>query len=137
MSSGSRKIVVKSHVKSGHASAHQLKRVLADSLGGNMHLVNFVGAALGRRDACRPFGAAPHVPIAKTSTLPMFNGELQVDPLFLGDLIALRVVDAFSKYPHLLPVRSKTPEEVRDASYGAWIAIFGQPKCIRMDEGGE
>ena len=130
------KIVVKSHVNSGHASAQQLKRVLVDSGGGNMHMVKYVGAALGKRDACRPFGAAPHVPIAKSPTLPMFNGELQVDPLFLGDLIALRVIDVFSKYSHLIPVRSRNPEEVWSASYGPWITIFGQPKCIRMDEGG-
>ena len=130
-------IVVKSHVNSGHASAQQLKRVLVDSSGGNMHMVKYVGAALGKRDACRPFDAAPHVPIAWAPALSMFNGELQVDPLFLGDLIASRVIDAFSKYSHLLPFRSKNPKEVRDASYGARIAIFGQPKCIRMDEGGE
>ena len=46
-------------------------------------------------------------------------------------------MDVFSKYSILTPVRSKNPLEVRDASVASWIGIFGPPKAIQMDEGGE
>ena len=36
--SGPKKIVMKLHVSRGHASAHQLKRVLVDSIGAFAHL---------------------------------------------------------------------------------------------------
>ena len=46
-------------------------------------------------------------------------------------------MDVFSKYSILTPVRSKNPLEVWDAFVACWIGIFGPPKAIQMDEGGE
>ena len=58
----------------GHASAKPLKRVLADSDGGDMHLLNYVDGALEQREVCRAFDKGPHVPIfMRGSTVSMFN----------------------------------------------------------------
>ena len=35
------------------------------------------------------------------------------------------------------PVQSKNPQEARDVSCSGWLGIFGPPKSIQMDEGGE
>ena len=59
-----RKITVELHVNWGHASARQLKRVLADTEAGNSHLVNHVDEVLERRGTCRASDKAPHLPIA-------------------------------------------------------------------------
>ena len=45
----------------------------------------------------------------------MFNERVQMDLLFLDDLIALHIMDVFSKYSILTRVRSKNPQEVWDA----------------------
>ena len=42
----------------------------------------------------------------------MFNERLQMDLLFLGDIIALRIIDVFSKYPILNQVRPNNPQEI-------------------------
>ena len=55
------------------ASARQLKRVSVNSEGGNYHLVNYVDVVLEHCEIRRACGKAPHVPIAGTSTAPMFN----------------------------------------------------------------
>ena len=65
----------------------------------------------------------------------MFNERLQMDLLFLGDIITLHIMDVFSKYSMLTRVRSKNPQEVWDAFLSTWARVFGIPKCLHLDEG--
>ena len=83
-----KKIATKLHVNWGHASARQQKRVLVDSERDNMHLLTCADEVLARCEVCRAFGKAPHAPVAGASTVAAFNVKLQVDLLFLGDVIA-------------------------------------------------
>ena len=101
-----------------------------DSDRDNMHLANCVDEVLEQCDAGRSFSAAPHVPIAGTSTVPRFSERLQVDLLFSGDLLVLHAIDVFSEYSHLIPGRLGGPEAVRAAFSVAWVGVCGQPKCI-------
>ena len=78
--------------------------------------------------------SVPLAPIAGTATVHMFNEKMQVGLLFLGDIVALRVIDVFSKYSLLIPVISNSPKEVRGAPCAAWIGIVGQPQIIQTDE---
>ena len=98
-----KKIIMKLHANWGHASATQLKRVLVDSDGGMSHLVNQVDQVLETCDVCRAFDKAPHIPIAGTTTVSAFNEKVQVDLLFLGDLIVAHAMDVFPKYSLLHP----------------------------------
>ena len=52
---GPRKIVMKSHVRWGHAYAQRLERVLVDSGGGNMHFPTCLDEVLEQRDVRRAF----------------------------------------------------------------------------------
>ena len=75
----------------------------------------------------RAFDAAPAIPVAGTSKVSSFNEKVQVDLLFLGDLIALHVLDVFPRYSLLVPVRPKNPEEVWDTFCTSWLAALGNP----------
>ena len=130
-------IIMKLHVNWGHASVSELKRALVDSEGSHSHLVNFVDETLEHCDVCRAFDKALYVPIAGTSMASEFNEKLQVDLLFLDDNIALLAIDAFSKYPLLLPAKSKNPQEVWGVFCNRWMGTFSLPKCIQIDEGEE
>ena len=126
--SNPKKIITKLHVNWGRSSAQQIKRILVDSEGKNLHLLWRVDEASERRDVCRASRRAPHVPIAGTSTVSTFKNKMQVDLLFLGDIIVLRVMDVFSKYSPLTPARYENPQEVRGALTNLWIGISGPPK---------
>ena len=54
-----REIIMKLHVNRRDAYAHQLKRVLTDSGGGNSHSAKCVGEVLERCETCRAFDTAP------------------------------------------------------------------------------
>ena len=92
-----------------------------------MHLPTCVDEALARCEVCQAFERAPRAPAAGISTVATLNGKLQAGLLFLGDIVALHVMDVFSKYSPLIPVRTKNPQEVRDAFCGSWIGVSGPP----------
>ena len=104
---------MKWHVIWGHASAHQIKQVLADSEGGTLHLLHHVDELLEHCEVCRAFDRPHRVPVTGASTVSTFDGKLQVDLLFLGDIIALHVMDVVPKYSTLALERSENPQEVR------------------------
>ena len=59
-----------------------------------------------------------------------------MDLLFLGDLIILHVLGVFPRYSLLAPGRSKNPAEVWDTFCASWVAVFGKPRIVQMDEEG-
>ena len=80
---------------------------------------------------------APVIPLAGSSSVSSFDEKAQVDSLSLGDLIILHALDLISRYSLLVPVRSQNPEEIWDTSCASLVAVFGKPRIMRMDEGGE
>ena len=111
--------------------------MLVDSDGGMSHVVAHVDSVLETCEVCRAFDKAPHLPIAGTSSVSCFNERVQVDLLFLDDIIAAHAMGAFSKYSLLRQVKSKNPQEVWDVFCAGWLDAFGRLKSIQMDEGGE
>ena len=66
----------------------------------------------------------------------MFNERLQMDLLSVDDIIALRIMDVFSKYSVLTRVRPKNPQEIWDACLSSLAEVFGDPKSLHLDEWG-
>ena len=101
------------------------------------HLVARVDSVLENCEARRAFDKAPHLPVAGTSSVSCFNERVQVDLLFLDDIIAVHAMDAFPKFSLLQRVKSKNPQEVWDGFCASGLGTFGPPKCLQMDERGE
>ena len=76
-----------------------------------------MGEVANQCDVFKAFDEAPRTPIAGTSTVTMF----------LGDLIVLHIKDVLSKYSILTPARPENPLVVWDAFVPCWISIFGYP----------
>ena len=66
-------LIMKLHINWGHASATQIKRVLVDAEGDTQSLLQHVGEVASQCDNCKAFEKAPHIPIAGTSSVSMFN----------------------------------------------------------------
>ena len=130
-----KKIVMKSHVNWGNASAQQLKRVWVDTVEDSMHPPPCANDVLEQCEVRNAVDKAPHVPTAGTPTTATFNEKLWTDSLFSDDIVALRAWDVFSAYSLLVPVRLKNPQELVGAFCNPRIGTFGPPQCIQMDEG--
>ena len=90
-----------------------------DAEGDTQYLVQHVGDVVAQCDVRKAFEKAPHIPISGTSSASTSNERLQMDLLFLGDIIALHSVGVFSKYSSLARVRSKNPQENWDACFSS------------------
>ena len=101
-----------------------------ESDGDNAHLIARAEKVPAQRYVCRAFERAPHVLVTGTSTVAMFDENLQV-------MVAGQVMDGFPEYSLMIPVRPKNPQEVWDASCSSRLGVFGPPLKIQMDEGGE
>ena len=132
-----KEIVRRLNVNRGHASAQQLKRTMAEADGKAGKLIPSAGDVVRECEICRASDAAPAIPVAGTSHVSSFNEKVRADLLFLGDLVALRVIDHFPRYSLSVPVRPGNPEGVWDAFCDSRIAVFGKPRLIQMDAGGE
>ena len=54
-----------------------------------------------------------------------------------GDAYILGIIDNFSRFVVLVPLKRATGEEVAKALYNRWITIFGAPESIHSDRGTE
>jgi hypothetical protein len=69
------------------------------------------------------------------------NGVLSVDlvgPFPIGpgkEIMILTIVDVFSRWPVLVPLRSTTADVVAEAIWRHWISIYGVPEKILTDQG--
>ena len=128
-----RELVRKPHVNWGHASSQKLKRTMAEAEGRANGLIPFADDVVRECEACRAFGAAPAIPVARASSASAFNEKVQADLLLLGDITVLHVLDLFSRYSLLSPAGSKNPVEVRDTFCMSRVAILGEPRITQMD----
>ena len=126
-----KKIVMNLRVNRGHASAQQLKQVSVDPDGDNTHAPTSVYEVMAQREVCGALDKAPNVPPRN----PCLIKKMQVDLVFLDDPIALRATDVPSKYPLLIPFRSKNTQEVWNASRHARVGVLRPPPGIQMDGG--
>ena len=95
-----KKLIAKSHLCCGHASAKQLRRVSVEWHGSDTDLVNFAGNVLEPRDVCRWFDEAPHAPFATASTVSTLSQRWQVDLFCLYGPIEFRAI--YSNGPFFL-----------------------------------
>ena len=54
-----------------------------------------------------------------------------------GEKYILGIIDNFSKFPALIPLRNATAENVARALYKNWISVYGVPSVIHSDRGTE
>ena len=61
--------------------------------------------------------------------------ELKVTPRKNRHLLV--IIDNFSKFSLLIPIKDKSSSTIADATFNNLICVFGKPKVIRVDQGNE
>ena len=104
--------------------------------GDNERLLDCSGEVVGQRQVCHGFGKAPRSPVTGTSMVPPSHDQVQVDHLFLGDIIAFRGMGPFPKKSVPARARPKITLEVRAAPSALRISAFARHRTLQMDAGG-
>ena len=124
------KVISKLRANWGHASARQLRRVMADSESGNSYLADYVDEVLKYCETCRALDTAPHETIAGASTASVFNEEAQVGLLFLGDIIALCAMDLFPNFHFFSQYSPRTHRRSGAFSVVVGWAFLARPRAF-------
>ena len=130
-----KKLAIKLHRYFGHASADRLKEVIANS-----NLDKSVIKELKNLDCevCKRFKKERPKPKASLLIANDFNDIVGMDLKLLSTgHKMLHLIDLFSKFSGTALIENKRPETIIDRIFEIWVKIFGIPKEIFSDNGGE
>ena len=66
-----------------------------------------------------------------------FNECVAMDLKMINDKWTLHMIDSFSRFSVIVPVKNKTGKEILEKIFRFWISIFGTPVSFMTDNGGE
>ena len=131
------------HVKSGHLAARESIRRASEhytwpDLHADVKLAVKSCVECGRR---KPPGPGRALPLGSLEASRP-NEKVAVDVLSLspspqGWSYVLTMIDHFSRYAVVAPLRTKSSAEVARAFDASWLSPFGPPESVHSDQGGE
>eukprot|EP00116_Pleurobrachia_bachei_P001516 sb/3461778/ len=66
-----------------------------------------------------------------------FNDCVAMDLKMINDRWVLHMIDCFSRFSVVVPVKNKTGKEILEKMFRFWITVFGRPRSFMTDNGGE
>ena len=87
---------------------------------------------------CAKFKKTPSRPVVGLSMGEDFNDCVSIDlGMYSDGNIMMIMVDVVTKFSQAAWLKSKKPEEITRTLLSKWIAVFGSPRIILTDNGGE
>ena len=128
--------VVKLHKQFGHATAENLRKLLTNSGISDKNVLKLVDEVV---DNCLPCITHKRRPARPAVGLPRaydFNHQVAMDLHQLEPkLWFMHIIDEFSRYSNAIIIRHK--DESVKVFMKCWISLFGAPKKVFSDNGGE
>ena len=137
--------VRKLHLQFGHPGWERLYKLIEESkkegednnIEEMRETKRIVKEASENCEICLRYKKTPARPIVGMSWARKFNQIVAVDLGQLEGKTFLLMVDMASKYCQAGWVESKKPEEIMEVLLEKWIGVFGAPKELLSDNGGE
>ena len=130
-----KKAALKLHRYFGHPSSKRLVDLIKDS-DLDKEVVKHVKDL--DCDTCARFKRERPKPKASLMTSSEFNGVVALDlkQLSTGDIM-IHMIDLFTRFSATGMIKDKHQNTIVDAVFNIWICIFGRPKLVYNDNGGE
>ena len=125
----------KLHLRWWHASKSRMESLLR-AAGLPKSVLNAVGAVTDTCRVCRLWKRPTSRPQATLRQSVHFNEAIQVDLLFVSNLIVLHIVDECIRWSSARVIKSKTVADILSGLLHGWFAIFGPPGVIVSDREG-
>nr|XP_039264060.1 uncharacterized protein LOC120339893 [Styela clava] len=134
-----RKEILKLHKQFGHASEDNLIRLIKT---GNKSLssdiTSIIREVTNECEICLLHKRAPPRPVVGLPRSNEVNETVALDLHQLGpSLWYLHVIDEFSRYSNAALIHSKSPKIIIQKFLQFWVSIFGAPRRVISDNGGE
>ena len=127
---------IKIHKQFGHASKENIKKLLTNANLMSNDLKQMIDKVIESSETCQKCRKPPSKPVVAFTKSDSFNKTLSLDLHELKpNLWYLHVVDEFSKFSAASLIMNKSL--VVKSFLKNWVAIFGAPKKVFTDNGGE
>jgi transposase InsO family protein len=128
----------KLHRQFGHATKDRLKKLLIDAGVNDSDLFRTLEKVVNNCEICDRHSKTPSRPVVSLPMASDFNEVVSMDLHHLeGTTWILHLIDMFTRYSSGAIIESKEGQIIVDRFIKHWIGIFGAPKKMFSDNGGE
>ena len=131
------KAAEKLHKQFGHPKASKLIDLVNKTGKSNSKLISAINQVSSKCSICLKFQKAPNRPVVAMPIASKFNDVVSTDLKVWGSKYLLVLIDVATRYCISVVICNKNPSTVVSKIILHWISIFGSPKTILSDNGGE
>ena len=131
------KVANKLHRQFGHPHPNKLIKLVKDSGRGNKMLYDAIMKVSNNCVICAKFKKPPLRPIVSMPLANKLNDTISMDLKSWGSKYFLVMIDVATRYCIAVVINNKNPSTIISNFVLHWISIFGPPKSILSDNGGE
>ena len=128
---------LKLHRQFAHPSKEKLISLIREAGIGHSELEEEIRKIEGNCETCIKFKRAPSRPVVSIPMARDFNEIVSMDLKFWQDKYFLVMVDLATRFCNACVIKSKSANVIIDGVMRYWIALFGSPRKILTDNGGE
>ena len=123
------------HIRWWHAQSHDMVRILRHA-GIETRITDMVPPIVDTCRACRAWARPEPRNMASMRLATRFNEYVQVDLLFVGDLIVCHLIDEATRFSGGGICKDRSTEQVLQVIYLNWLAVHGAPGHLIADQEG-
>ena len=132
------RIADKLHKQFGHPlDSYKLKKLVKEAKIYDKDLLKSIDKVTRKCDTCKRYGKKKPRPVVALSLAKDFNDYVTMDLKFIKGTIILHLIDVATCFSMAVVVTSRRKEAIVDKICLHWISIFGSPKKVMSDPGGE
>ena len=131
------KVAHKLHKQFGHPRADRLIDLVNKSGANNQNLIESIRKISQNCDICKKFKKPPLRPIVSLPMASKLNDVVSMDLKVWGNKYFLVMIDLATRYCVAVVINNKNPSTIITKFLMHWISLFGTPKSILTDNGGE
>ena len=133
-----RKVLLKLHKQFGHASADRLQKLIQSSGNKDKDCHIILQQIVHDCDICQRYSKTSPKPAVGLPLASEYNETVAVDLHELEPGVwYLHVIDQFTRFSAGSIVRTKKASEIVNSLIHTWISVFGPPRYLFSDNGGE
>lgn len=128
---------LKLHKQFAHPSKEKLLKLIKDAGIRDVELENEIRNIAETCETCIKFKRTPCRPVVSVPMAQHFNEMVSMDLKLWNEKYFLVMVDMATRYCNACVIKGKAAHIIIDAFMRYWVALFGSPKKILTDNGGE
>ena len=132
-------IAKKLHFQFGHATDDRLLDLMVSWAQGDEELKQAIKEVYDGCDICKLWKKPSPRPVVSLPMATQFNETIAMDLKIYehANIYFLHIIDHLTRFSAAAVIRSKSAETIMTNFLKSWIAIFGSPRKVLSDNGGE